>query len=1443
MYLRKLILLLGIILPLSSFGQQSAAPTWSAEYSKSKSFIENIGQFNDQENSSTGKIRYAIDFGATRIFFGDKGVSYSFLEATKIPQEERDALRAKMAQYPAERKKYEKLVGKFLFKTDLVNMVWDNASTSVQLIGQDETADYHNYSYNNGKGEIVGASGAKGFKKIMYKDLYPGIDVEYVIHPEIGVKYAVIVHPGADPSEVRMIYDKDISLLEGKIKIPTQFGNIVDHEPYSFYENDKDHIIPSNFIQEQRTISFQIGNYDSTKKLIIDPWTQTPAFATNWDVVWECERDGSGNVYILGGIMPMQVLKYNSAGALQWTYSTPYDTSNCWLGTIATDLSGNSYVTRGSVSGMQKISTAGALTWNNNGGGGSIGNSDEYWSIAFNCDQTKLIVGGTSGAFALPPVLEASIFEINTTNGNYTNIVDVAVGPTITIPPNVQEVRSITATPNGKYYWLTQDTIGYLNDNTGFCSTGSTSFFKTTNSADFGYKCEDYRYDNTGICALAADQNAVYVNRGDQLQKRSLINASILATVTIPGGAFNSVFLGGNTVSNSGIDIDNCGNIYVGSTAGVYKFNSSLVQQAFYPTSFKVYDVEVSTAGDIIACGGTGTSSSGTRSGGVQSFAASACAPLTATCCNATVCGPTTICVTDAPVTLTPETTGGTWSGPGVNASGVFNPAAAGVGTQTITYTLPCGSESMTIIVTACATLSVCMETNGNLTVSGGTGPYTWQNWQTTTTSSNDCVTCGGTIVPIIGCIGATLPCTITTTGYVTFGTGTTVTPPGGATQIQVLDNAGNSVVINPATVLACGSVPCPTITVNTTGLNNVACYGQTTGSATVSASGGSGAYTYTWTPGNLNGANQTTLGAGTYTVNVVDGNNCPGSTTVSITQPAAALAVTASSTNTNCGASTGTATALVTGGTTTYSYSWAPSGGTSATASNLGANTYTVTVTDQNGCQATASTTVNTNGGPSISVSASNDVSCNAGNDGSATVSGSGGSGALTYTWTPGNLTGATQNALSAGTYTVQVSDAGGCTNSTTVTINEPSAISISQGTIVPATCGASDGSATVNVSGGAGGFTYLWSPVGGSTATASNIPAGNYTVDVEDQNGCTASLSFVVTNVGGPTVSIASSTDVTCFGGNDGIATASATGGAAPYTYSWSPSGGNNQLATGLSAGTYTVTVTDNTSCVGSTTVTIGEPAAINIVETIIPANCGSTDGSVSVVVAGGTAPYTYSWTPGGSTTSITGLAPGNYSVTVTDQAGCTATENYIVPQTGSLNVDATPEISTINQGESVQFNTTGGTTYSWSPSSTLDCSDCPDPIATPTTNTMYIVTGTDASGCSGIDTVYVNVIPEPIECGDIFVPTVLSPNGTGAAANKTICVYGGCVSEITFAIYNRWGEKVFETTNVDLTECWDGTYKGKEMNAGTFAYKLIVTLTNNDVIEESGNITLVR
>ena len=271
---------------------------------------------------------------------------------------------------------------------------------------------------------MVAASGAKGFKKIVYKNSYPNTDIEYTVHPQIGIKYAVILHPGADPKKVQMLFDRDLSIRDGALNIPTFFGAILDHKPVTFYAENHTNIIQSSFTQQHRSIGFSVDEYDQTKTLIIDPWTQTPAFNTNWDVVWECERDAAGNVYILGGIMPMQILKYNPTGTLQWTYNTPYDTSNVWLGTFAVDNLGNSYVTAGSVAQIQKVSPAGAMLLNNASPGGII-SSAEFWTIAFNCDQTKLIIGGTGGAVFQ---LDAVIYDVNTSTLNISNEQFISTG-------------------------------------------------------------------------------------------------------------------------------------------------------------------------------------------------------------------------------------------------------------------------------------------------------------------------------------------------------------------------------------------------------------------------------------------------------------------------------------------------------------------------------------------------------------------------------------------------------------------------------------------------------------------------------------------------------------------------------------------------------------------------------------------------------------------------------------------------------------------------------------------------------------------------------------------------------------------------------------------------------------------------------------------------------
>jgi gliding motility-associated-like protein len=117
--------------------------------------------------------------------------------------------------------------------------------------------------------------------------------------------------------------------------------------------------------------------------------------------------------------------------------------------------------------------------------------------------------------------------------------------------------------------------------------------------------------------------------------------------------------------------------------------------------------------------------------------------------------------------------------------------------------------------------------------------------------------------------------------------------------------------------------------------------------------------------------------------------------------------------------------------------------------------------------------------------------------------------------------------------------------------------------------------------------------------------------------------------------------------------------------------------------------------------------------------------------------------------------------------------------------------------------------------------------------------MVTGSDATGCTGTATV--TIIVNEI-CGDIYVPTVFAPNSSsGNLENEKLCVYGNCISSLSYSVFDRWGNKVFETS--DIGTCWDGSFKGKELNAGVFAYKLIVTLNNGDYIEQSGNVTLIR
>jgi len=1369
------------VLSLPVFSQNNSSG-WTINNEPQKNFIENKSQFNGRDKiaglpagQAGSEILFGVDQNGSQIYFTKQGLTYRFDVKQKKNEKESEKERAK------ENKKmtaeewiaHEKQERKVKYETDIVNMQWENSNPNVQVVAEEEISAY--YSYLVGKENF---NYVKAYKKLVYKNLYPNIDVEYVfLEGKEGVKYSLILHPGADVSQIKMVYTSlraERSNLtvdaEGNIHIPTKFGDIIDHSPQTFYADTRQ-TISSFFSFKNNIVSFSLPNGEGrtgASSIIIDPWSQTPTMAAS-NAVQECERDGAGNVYIIGGETPMKLMKYNSAGVWQWTYATPYDTSNGgdWLGTFATDLLGNSYVTCGSTAALTKVNTNAGVVYSVTGG-----TNDEYWNIAFNCDQTKLIIGGTRLTFNTMLQITGSgvIYDINTTNGSVNSMKTVAyTTPGFGPIANPNEVRSITSSYNGRYYYLTLDTIGCIDQNFSACSAGGGPIFEFNSGYKFAYKCENYRPNNGngGIMSIRANKFFVYTANGTNIQKRSLATGAILGTAPIPAGINVSSF-GFNQIGNSGIDIDTCGNVYVGTNQAVIKYDANLNQLASFTVPFTVYDVAVSINGDVIAAGAVQNNSAASRTGYVQSISTfAACNPLKLICCDATICTAGPFCATDPPQTLSSSTSGGTWSGTGITntSTGVFSPSVSGTGTFTITYNIPCGSDSMTIIVNNCTAPTICLEPNGDLTVSGGAGPtYTWSVWttggSTPITNQAQCTACNPAYTwfafpPPGQCLNGVTPVTSCTTAasYQQFATGSTVTPPGNW-PIQVVDGSGNTVILNSTSGLpSCSSVLTAAI-VHT----NVLCNGQCTGTSNVTVTNGTSPYTYAWSPSGGNSSAATGLCAGTYTVLVSDAASVTTTATVTITQPAAILSSTATSTSASCG-SGGTAAVTAAGGTPNYTYAWSPSGGNSSAATGLSAGNYTATVTDANGCTSTSTVSITSASGGTVSVNSPN-ITCNGGTT-TATATMSGGTSPFTYLWSGGQTTSSV-TGLSVGSYTVTVTDANGCTNSQSVNITQPSAITSSV-TVTNTTCGASTGTAQVTASGGTGTLSYSWSN-GPTTTSITGLGVGTYTCTIMDGNGCTQTQTANIANSNGPSVTT-SPTNPTCTNSTDGSASATVTGGTTPYTYLWNTSPPQTtQNATGLSAGTYTVTVTDASGCSNIQTVTLTSSGPIAVAGT-------------STVIA-----------PGGS-------------------ASLTAS---------------------------------GGVTYSWSPSTGLNNSNISNPVATINQTTLYCVFVTDINGC--IDSACVTIYVET-PCGNnYYFPNAFSPNGDNENDVLKIFVEDTqCIREYQLDIYDRWGEKLF--TTISPAEPWYGTKKGKTMDTQVVAYYLHIIFVDGTEISKQGNVSLVR
>ena len=539
--------------------------------------------------------------------------------------------------------------------------------------------------------------------------------------------------------------------------------------------------------------------------------------------------------------------------------------------------------------------------------------------------------------------------------------------------------------------------------------------------------------------------------------------------------------------------------------------------------------------------------------------------------------------------------------------------------------------------------------------------------------------------------------------------------------------NASSTITI-PVSILA--------VTATST---NISCGGGNSGTATSVATGNAGTINYNWTPGGQTTSAITGLAAGTYTVSISATGSCPATATTSITQSNVLNSTTTFTPVTCFGLSNGTCTDIPTGGTAPFTYVWS-SGGANATDTALAAGTYTVTVSDINGCSGTATATVTQ---PSALIASANftPVSCFGGSNGTDSASAIGGIAPYSYLWSGGGTT-AVNNGLTAATYTVTVSDFNGCSNTSTTTVTQPAILVVSATATAISCFGGNNGSSTASATGGISPYSFSWSG-GPSTAIYSGLIAGTYTVTATDNNGCTNSTTSIITQPNSALSVTSTATPVSCFSGNNGTASANASGGTAPYTYAWSPSGETTPTATSLVAGTYSLTVTDANHCSANTSAIVTQPvAALNATVTNTPATCTQHDGTATVNATGGTSPNTFSWLPtGGNTANAAALALGTYSVTVTDANGCLYSTSTVINSIGSITatISTTPIRCFGETNGTATASGSGGVgpyVYLWGNGAT----------STSINNIgagNYCVTATDSRGCKDSTCVY---LPNP-------------------------------------------------------------------------------------------------
>ncbi len=554
-------------------------------------FIENKGQF-DFAAQHKEPVLYGVESGNTRIYFTKKGLIFCLKKKQRVNWEEEK-----------EREREKAISGKLLKKEqkfnleesyDFIEATWHHANPNTEIQVINKTNDYYTYPTDRTSGEAIKA---QAFRKLLYKNLYPGIDVEYSLNcsdSAAAIKYNIVLHPGAEPNLLSLHYSghKKLRLDQfGNLLIHTKEGIIQDKAPVSYYLHDENNIISSSFKLHHNQVSFILKNYDNTREVVIDPWMNSTLF-TQVNKGYHIRADYHGNCYVLGGDNgSFQVKKLNSSGTVLWTYTTAISL----LGDIAVTQNGTVFV-----AGME-LPTNGTMTLNGklvtklNSQGQNIAtlnagtqNGTESFRLSYNQKKNSknLFVGtGASNSIASSdtsfstPVIYAP-YAGNLASGHAPDVVYLAQDENetelfVTVCWDKDNMKKFSINNLSTASWTSSD-------QSAFKEVCQATFIPTVSIA--GIPTPPSATGSNGLNGMIVCNGKVYTFDGLVLKRWDATNGALLNSVNVPSGTFNAF---------SGIDKDNCCNIYVGVNGKIYKYNADLSSSSSITTNGDVYDLQL----------------------------------------------------------------------------------------------------------------------------------------------------------------------------------------------------------------------------------------------------------------------------------------------------------------------------------------------------------------------------------------------------------------------------------------------------------------------------------------------------------------------------------------------------------------------------------------------------------------------------------------------------------------------------------------------------------------------------------------------------------------------------------------------------------------------------------------------------------------------------------